>query len=97
MNHKGAIIETMVSDIDDRRFDAFTSGRSIVAAQIAALSASGYAILPVEPTDEMKNSGESVLVMGPLQEHLDQSPSHTWAAAWACYSAMIRAANKEGL
>lgn len=80
MSPKDTIIETMVSDIDDRRFDAFTSGRSIVAAQIAALSAAGYAIVPVEPDEAMREAG--ALCASDLDADL--------------YRVMIRASNKEG-
>ena len=52
----------------------------------------GWVLLPREPTDGMIDKGESALVTGPAETELQDAPSATWAAAKACYRAMISAA-----
>ena len=52
----------------------------------------GWAIVPCEPDDEMTDKGESALIAGPLEKEFKDAPSATWAAAKACYRAMISAA-----
>jgi len=52
----------------------------------------GWAIVPCEPDDEMTDKGESALIAGQLEKEFKDAPSATWAAAKACYRAMISAA-----
>ena len=52
----------------------------------------GWVMVPREPTDEMTDKGESALIAGPLEKEFKDAPSATWAAAKACYRAMISAA-----
>ena len=94
------IVETMARAIEDARFpqcvgfDYPTVGKAserYAKSAIAALSAAGYVIVPVEPTEAMCDAG------APEVASFDSRYSQGHDYARDCWEAMIRAANKEGL
>jgi hypothetical protein len=88
---KEKIIEVLIDALRESQFEEEFRPRS--EQILTALEAAGYAIVPVEPTEEMAEAA-TVAIMKPRM-HVNHTRSDRRADACIAYRAMIQSAKSE--